>query len=1211
MFFPLFRSSSLPDLSVSIRVRPWRHFRASYFGFLIRYGLPKDFSELPKDFPDLPKDFPELPKDFSDLPKDFLELPKDFPDLPKDFSELPKDFLDLPKDFSELPKDFLDLPKDFSDLPKDFLELPKDFPDLPKDFSELPKDFSDLPKDFPELPKDFLDLPKDFSELPKDFSDLPKDFPELPKDFSDLPEDFLELPKDFLDLPKDFSELPKVFPCLPRVFSSLPKVSPKLREVSPLPLFLASSLPLFYLFFIIHHFFSFLPSYLLTFLPSYLLFSPHLWYHGHDRRTIALKRRKGQKDVNMPNEKEFESLRRLEAKIGKKLKELPLDKIMGDITNGYSCDKKGNMIGLNLWKAGTADISFLRDFPRLKHLQLFGNQITALSPLQPLINLTDLYLSDNQITGLSPLQPLINLTELSLSGNQITDLSPLQPLINLTELDLRNNQITDLSPLQPLIHLTRLDLDNNKITDISPLLPLKKLKLLDLSKNKISRLPEEWTGRDMEIKWEYDYKDGLFLKDNPLEVPPVEIVQQGDAAVRNYFAEIKRETVLLLHSKVLLVGSGAVGKTTLVKKLENKKFIVIPGQEPTTHGIHIVPWELSCTFANGESHPVKIHFWDFGGQDILYTTHQFFLTKRSLYLFVWEARQEGQETASFEYWLNIIKLLSAGSPVIIVMNKADSRTQTIDEASFKNKFPNIRAFCRVSCLTGKGMAELTELIRAGLSEMPHLQDRLPKTWLQIRDDLKKQERDYISLAEYLAICEKRNLNPERAEFVSDYLHDLGVILHFRGEPLLADTVILNPEWATSAVYKIMDTPAIIHNKGRFHYHDLKTYWDPRVFPTEKHPQLLRLMEKFELCFPVPGAPQQIHIVPELLSAQQPDMELEKYRGTAGLRFEYHYEFMPRGILSRFITRLYSYILREHYWKTGVELTLDNTFALVQSEPLNRKLTVTVTGADKSELLAIARHHLEGIHRSLNMEKDEHYREMIPCGCGPCQTAAKPHLFRREVLKRFFDKGIKDAQCQESGEQVLIDGLLKGYAPPQKTDLKELLDALITTATRLQGRAKAVKTDEDSRNTFIAEILSARGYTIKDQTRWGSSATGKRPGELDIFIETPAGNAVSVIEAFNLTGFKRGVIADHFQKIFLYDAPGLETNYIVVYVESADFGTLWRDYLSCLPEVEVKYKLQGAPQEEKTPYADIKLARTVHDRHNRETTVYHLFVNMKN
>jgi hypothetical protein len=36
---------------------------------------------------------------------------------------------------------------------------------------------------------------------------------------------------------------------------------------------------------------------------------------------------------------------------------------------------------------------------------------------------------------------------------------------------------------------------------------------------------------------------------------------------------------------------------------------------------------------------------------------------------------------------------------------------------------------------------------------------------------------------------------------------------------------------------------------------------------------------------------------------------------------------------------------------------------------------------------------------------------------------------------------------------------------------------------------------------------------------------------------------------------------------------------------------------------------GDPLEQDTPYADIKLARTLHDRHNRETGCYHLFVNM--
>ena len=46
--------------------------------------------------------------------------------------------------------------------------------------------------------------------------------------------------------------------------------------------------------------------------------------------------------------------------------------------------------------------------------------------------------------------------------------------------------------------------------------------------------------------------------------------------------------------------------------------------------------------------------WDFGGQDIYHATHQFFLTDRSLFLLLWNARQ-GWEQAKLHYWLDIIK----------------------------------------------------------------------------------------------------------------------------------------------------------------------------------------------------------------------------------------------------------------------------------------------------------------------------------------------------------------------------------------------------------------------------------------------------------------------------------------------------------------------------------------------------------------------------
>ena len=54
-------------------------------------------------------------------------------------------------------------------------------------------------------------------------------------------------------------------------------------------------------------------------------------------------------------------------------------------------------------------------------LLLHENQITDISPLAGLKNLTVLWLDENQITDVSPLAGLSKLTVLGLSGNQIAD----------------------------------------------------------------------------------------------------------------------------------------------------------------------------------------------------------------------------------------------------------------------------------------------------------------------------------------------------------------------------------------------------------------------------------------------------------------------------------------------------------------------------------------------------------------------------------------------------------------------------------------------------------------------------------------------------------------------------------------------------------------------------------------------------------------------
>jgi small GTP-binding protein len=505
--------------------------------------------------------------------------------------------------------------------------------------------------------------------------------------------------------------------------------------------------------------------------------------------------------------------------------------------------------------------------------------------------------------------------------------------------------------------------------------------------------------------------------------PPGEIIKAGSTAIYHYYKEIQIQTTYLLECKIFLVGSGNVGKTTLMKKLKDGHFIVEPGKEETTRGVDIQSWQLSCPFPDGQVRDVKIHFWDFVGQDIFHATHQFFLTKRSLYLFVWDPRKE-EEMRSFDYWLNAVKLFSAGGPLIMVMNKADMRIKHIDEASFQDKFPNIIQFHQVSCLTGQQIPELTETIRSALCRMPHLLDRLPKIWLDIRNDLKAKFENYITLEDYFALCRTHGIDNQKALSLSEYLHDLGIILHFHQDPILAETVILKPEWATGAVYALIDSLEIQQNKGRFNRANLNRYWDTTIYPTEKYSQILHLIEKFELCFNIAGTDD--YIIPELLSSQRPQLDMNAYRSpsTRNLQLYYSYDFMPAGIITRFICRLHKLIRHDHYWNNGVELEFHGSFALIVNDSAQKRIRISVSGTNNTQLMNDIRSHFDHIHETMNMKKEEHVFEEVPCICPKCAASEKPFSYRYKLLQILKSKN-RDALCEKSSEDVPVGRLLNG------------------------------------------------------------------------------------------------------------------------------------------------------------------------------------------
>jgi len=436
-------------------------------------------------------------------------------------------------------------------------------------------------------------------------------------------------------------------------------------------------------------------------------------------------------------------------------------------------------------------------------------------------------------------------------------------------------------------------------------------------------------------------------------------------------------------------------------------------------GIEINQWRIETPKAKN----FIINLWDFGGQEIYHATHQFFLSKRSLYLFVWNARKDNDLT-SFDYWLNVVKILSDNSPVIVVLNKIDERIKSIDEQSLQDKFENIKSFESVSALKGTGIEVLTGNIKQQIDQLPHIGDVLPKVWIDISKRLEELDTNFISFDEYKNICSEFGLDEERAEFLSQYYHDLGVFLHFLDNTVLRDIVFLKPDWATNAVYKVVDTKEIQKNHGKFQFHHLKKIWDD--YPEDKYAHLLELMKKFEICFQIPET--QRYIVPELLKPSKPDFQ---WNYAANMRFEYRYDFMFAGIITRFIVRTHDIIKEEIYWKCGVALEREDAQALVISDCLTRTISIWIRGQKKEELLAIIRREINYIHKTLNCPN---VREMIPCKCNKCFTAIQPHFYEYNTLCRFRKRRKKRITCPLSADDVSVEILLGNYERPEDEEL---------------------------------------------------------------------------------------------------------------------------------------------------------------------------------
>jgi len=739
-------------------------------------------------------------------------------------------------------------------------------------------------------------------------------------------------------------------------------------------------------------------------------------------------------------------------------------------------------------------VHLLNKLKSLKQLRIYGCKISNITPLQELRQLrqlTYLNLEHNQISDITPVKELKQLKHLGLDYNQISDITPLQELKQLTYLNLGHNQISDITPLQELKQLKHLGLDYNQISDITPLQELKQLEYLNLDYNRIKTL--SWKLIDF-FENTGLMKKGLSIKGNRITEPPLELLNENYQALKDYFEQREKYgTKILYEGKILIVGEAGAGKSTLFKKLQDPKGAPLPDTKFTLgvivkEGLHLPHPEKSKV-------EMIANVWDFGGQEIQYNLHQYFITSDALYILVSDNRKQNTQ---WDYWFHIIELLAGQCTTLVVLNNnvTISSKSDFDKTTYTNRFPKINIVqCDVDFAKNDGKwTALQEEINRLFAELPLVNQPVPAPWVELRNALIEKRNtcnNYISLNDFYQLKTQQAITLEEKKSALDYFRRIGIITHFPEDNNLKNTIFLNPNWITQGLYAAIASDNKDMENGKFSETWIFNFWSKHEnkYNETEQTYLLSLMlkDKFDICYELESGK---YVIPFMLPAKEP--KNIHWEDTDNMGFRIQYPFMPKGILSRLTVQLNEIIENNLVWRDGVifEDKKHKSRAKVVSDYDAQSglkyIDIKIHGTSphsKQELIQKIRDKIEDIHEK--SFKGISFTELVPCNCDECKISKEPHYFKMDTILNFLEKKKTNVYCDISTKEVNIDKLIGPVYTGEEIEARmKLQEKNITgNATIIEG---------DIKDSFLATNNEKSNISQKNKTNLPNMKTKNNP-----------------------------------------------------------------------------------------------------------------------
>lgn len=771
---------------------------------------------------------------------------------------------------------------------------------------------------------------------------------------------------------------------------------------------------------------------------------------------------------------------------GNRLTDLPPQ--LARLTRLHTLDLSGNQLA-----SLPAQLSQLRN---LRDLMLSRNELAVVPPVVPrLTRLQTLWLDGNHLTTLpAGIGALAHLTRLLLNDNQLTALPPeIGWLASLVTLHLENNQLEDLPPeIGHLAGLHRLYLDGNRLTGLPPdIAELTELTKLHLRDNQITALPAG-------LARQLDKSLDLDVTGNPLPGHLNRYVADGAASLAAYL-RTRGSPDERFEAKVMLLGEGYVGKTSLAAALRGEAF---QARRPPTPGIAVS--EVDVPHPDRPDSVMTLRLWDFGGQDHYLITHQLFISPRAIYLLVWNMRA-GWAAANIPARLRTIALRigdAATDGSVRVLTVGTHRDESegpsgADYAALDADFPGMLAgHLEVDNSSPADADRLRAAIAREATRLPHLDPAAPMSaawteWADACRDIEQLARTdpWISFDRFEQACVRSGVPARDVRALAGLLHDLGRIVYYGDDAELADIVVLDPQWLTRAVSRVLTDRPTREAGGVLEYTRLGEIWPVSGYARGQRPYLLRLLEKFSISYRL-DTDQGRSFIPQLAPAERPPLEWEFGSplppGIRSLTLRCRLDQPVTGLMPWLTVRLHRSSTPKH-WQRGMFLRYWNpgyrSEALIELRG-DRELTVQVRAPGPDFFFNVIIDSLENLLRE--RWRGLGYTLSVPCpggapGQGPCAGE-----FRLETLRRRREQGKPTTECQECGDDFDVDSLLTGLRRPRTlmtlTGQAEALEQFQDAIQRIQEDQRRSAERQTEVAQYLRNLLTTASVEVTDCPR---------------------------------------------------------------------------------------------------------------------------------